>query len=514
MDTNIENYTVDNLIDIFELDKDDLSVDNVMDKHNFLMSQSKSVEVKQFIKAGFEKILLHIDEEMENESIGDETEEYDDEETDEGDETEEYDEETEEEEREDGEEKMNSSNNIQNNNKIEGFEEMIGTSGMTSDKTKDNEITDPNHATYDQANNKVNLSNQVSVSQGNKNPILKNTIKKTLIIDSQYRQDVLTNNTGNASSDYIIDLEEPLTDVVSLKMYSIEIPFTWYVFDEINGTNVFYVDDTQIIIEPGNYLLDELCIEINSKLSSNNLSSKVSVTSSANNGKITFTIDKTISKILFYDKVNFTSVLRKNSSMGWIIGFRNTSYTNPNKEENKEENWKIKAESVADLYGPKYVMIYIDDFNQNKINNSVVYLSDNKNNTLHYPSYFTNDLSNHTDENGTITILPENPRRNTNAQRYAMNEILNNRTNTHNEKITPFSSTDVIGVVPIKKNGFPVGEAFIEYGGSLQGNERTYFGPVTISKIRVKLIGDKGELLNLNGSDWSFTLTCELLYQY
>ena len=147
-------------------------------------------------------------------------------------------------------------------------------------------------------------------------------------------------------------------------------------------------------------------------------------------------------------------------------------------------------------------------------NNSVVYLSDNKNNTLHYPSYFTNDLSNRTDSNGNITILPENPRRNTNAQRYAMNEILNNRTNTRSEKITPFSSTDVIGVVPLKKNGFPVGEAFIEYGGSLQGNERIYFGPVTISKIRVKLISDKGELLNLNGVDWSFTLTCELLYQY
>ena len=53
--------------------------------------------------------------------------------------------------------------------------------------------------------------------------------------------------------------------------------------------------------------------------------------------------------------------------MGWIMGFRNMSYTNPNKEENKEENWRIKAESVADLYGPKYVMFYTEDFNQNKI---------------------------------------------------------------------------------------------------------------------------------------------------
>ena len=201
MDTNIENYTLNNLIDIFELDKHDLSLDKAVDKYNFLMSQSKPVEVKQFIKKGFEKILLHIDDEMENESIGDETEEEDaddedaddedadDEDADAEDDDDEdaydedaYDEEEEEEgEGEYGEEKKNSKNNNINSS----FDDMIGTSGMTNDQPKDNEITDPNHATYDQANNDVSLSNQVSVIQGNKNPILKNTIKKTLIIDSE-----------------------------------------------------------------------------------------------------------------------------------------------------------------------------------------------------------------------------------------------------------------------------------------------------------------------------------------
>ena len=148
------------------------------------------------------------------------------------------------------------------------------------------------------------------------------------------------------------------------------------------------------------------------------------------------------------------------------------------------------------------------------MNNSIINLSDNKNETLSYPSYFTNDLSNHTDKDGNVIILPENPRRNTNAQRYAMNEIINSRTNTVNNRINPYSSTDIIGIIPIKKNGFPIGESFIEYGGSLQGNERAYFGPVTISKIRVKLINDKGDLINLNGCDWSFSMLCEVLYQY
>jgi len=483
MDENVNNYDVEDLIEIFELNNDELSVENVMNRHNFLMSQSKPNEVKRFIKEGFQRILLHIDTELENETIDDEEE----------------DDEEEEDEEEDDEE--------DDEGNIEGM-----SGGMTEQRqeTKENVITEDSHATHEQTSNEVAQSNQVSVVKGNKNPYLKNTFTKIINIDSQFRQNVLDNNTGNASSDFIIDLNEPIIDIVSLKMYSIQIPYTWYVFDEINYSNIFYVDDTLISIEPGNYLLEELCVEINSKLTEENLNTKVSVSSNINSGKIKFTLDKSITKILFYSTSTFNSIVKQNSSMGWYMGFRKSSYKNPN----TEQNWEIKAESVADLYGTKYAMVYLDDFNQNRINNSIINLSDNKNETLSYPSYFTNDLSNHTDKDGNVIILPENPRRNTNAQRYAMNEIINSRTNTVNNRINPYSSTDIIGIIPIKKNGFPIGESFIEYGGSLQGNERAYFGPVTISKIRVKLINDKGDLINLNGCDWSFSMLCEVLYQY
>ena len=494
MDANIDNYDVEDLIEIFELNNDELTVENVMNKHNFLMSQSKPNEVKHFITEGTKLILQHIDTEMENETIGDDESDED------GD--------------EDGDEDDNSEGTVEGmeGGTVEGMEGGM-EGGMTEQRQqkKENEITEDNHATHKQTSNEVAQSNQVSVVKGNKNPYLRNTFKKIINIDSQFRQNILDSNTENASSDFIIDLNEPIIDIVSLKMYSIQIPYTWYIFDEINGSNFFYVDDTLISIEPGNYLLGELCIEINSKLTEKNLNTKVSVSSNINNGKIIFTLDKSIHKLVFYDKINFNSIVKKNSSMGWYMGFRNSSYMNPN----TELTWQLKAEAVADLYGTKYAMVYLDDFNQNRINNSIINLSDNKNETLSYPSYFTNDLANHRDVNGNLIILPENPRRNTNAQRYAMNEIINSRTNNHtNERINPYSSTDIIGIIPIKKNGFPVGEAFIEYGGSLQGNERAYFGPVTISKIRVKLINDKGDLINLNGCDWSFSLICEVLYQY
>ena len=45
-----------------------------------------------------------------------------------------------------------------------------------------------------------------------------------------------------------------------------------------------------------------------------------------------------------------------------------------------------------------------------------------------------------------------------------------------------------------------------------QKNIREYFGPTNINKLKVSLIDEYGELLNLNNRDWSFLLTFECLY--
>ena len=58
------------------------------------------------------------------------------------------------------------------------------------------------------------------------------------------------------------------------------------------------------------------------------------------------------------------------------------------------------------------------------------------------------------------------------------------------------------------------GAVYIEFSGSLQQNKRVYFGPVNLERMRVKLYDDKGNILNMNGADWSFTIICEVLYQY
>ena len=59
-----------------------------------------------------------------------------------------------------------------------------------------------------------------------------------------------------------------------------------------------------------------------------------------------------------------------------------------------------------------------------------------------------------------------------------------------------------------------IGDLYVDFGGSIQDNKRVYFGPVNLERLHLKLLDDKGNLLNLNGADWSITLITENLYQY
>ena len=91
---------------------------------------------------------------------------------------------------------------------------------------------------------------------------------------------------------------------------------------------------------------------------------------------------------------------------------------------------------------------------------------------------------------------------------------MSNRKNNQNLNQTAPTTTDVLAIIPIKKEGLLTGQQFVEYGSTLQLNLRTYFGPVDIDRLKVRLVDDKGFTVNLNGGDWSFSLISENLYQY
>jgi hypothetical protein len=169
--------------------------------------------------------------------------------------------------------------------------------------------------------------------------------------------------------------------------------------------------------------------------------------------------------------------------------------------------------------GPNYFLLVVDDFNQNHLNQGLVNIDDTDT-TLNPPSYINADInySCFTTDEGFDSpypvYIPNAPTRLTQAQLYSANQIMENRRNTTNIRTPGPTTTDVLAVIPLKVGGLSFGDKYVEFGSSLLQNERVYFGPVNISRMRVTLRDDKGNIVNLNGADWSFSLISTHLYEF
>lgn len=431
----------------------------------------------------------------------------------------------------------------------------------------------------------VNNTFDVKVAQDVLNPNLENITSRFINLDSQFRQ--ASSGVEYSSTDYTLDLSEPLHNVLSLRLYSVQIPYAWYTIDSAYGNTCFWLvfnGDTainvKISVEPGNYNPTQFVQQVNMGLDGSSnfnatniftfpspVSANYPVSYNANNGKIymklynasctikgtTYTIDNT-TQIYFFDvnakltcgNAYCTQTNAINQTLGWIMGYRM-----PYIYADASGNY---APALLDLYGPKYLILSIDDFNQNHINNGLVTITESSK-SLKLPTYYNpsipytcttagltvgssnlaTDLAAFGDASASQTsngngllfaeklnlnykqvpqVLPSAPRTLTQAQIYSINEIIKNNERNTNYRTKAPSSSDTFALIPIKHGGYTTGDVYVEFGGSLQDNKRIYFGPVNIERMRVKLMDDKGNIVNMNGADWSVTLISENLYQY
>jgi hypothetical protein len=72
---------------------------------------------------------------------------------------------------------------------------------------------------------------------------------------------------------------------------------------------------------------------------------------------------------------------------------------------------------------------------------------------------------------------------------------------------------DIFGIIPVKTSGMSIGSVYVEFGVSLQNQQRLYFGPVNIHRMTIQLLNDRGNLVDLNNANWSFSFICEQLYK-
>jgi len=424
---------------------------------------------------------------------------------------------------------------------------------------------------------------QLPVKQDSLNPNLKNTISRFINIDSQFRQ--YTSGIDSTSTDYTLDLSDTLKNALSLRLYSYQIPYSWYAIDSAYGNTCLWIVDiinnytAAVSVSPGNYSQTQFVSTLATAFGNAGFDPSTNIvqynqysgniTLNFNGVTYTDTSGNTYSitsdtKIFFYD---FTGILQCNNNcysktnnyfnntLGWLMGYR-VPYLSVDLSGNT-------APAILDLNGPKYLILVIDDYNQNHVNNSLVSISQFSN-TLKLPSYYSADIpytcitpsqqqnilqqqgnslsqlvNNVTAQsyfdfqvssplNGlliagkyqeeysnTQQVLPSAPRTLTQAQIYTINQINANRNNLTNYLAKAPTSSDILGVLPIKpSSGMQTGTLLVDFSGSLQDNTRTYFGPVNIDRMAIKLLDDKGNVLNLNGNDWCVTLVCECLYQY
>ena len=261
------------------------------------------------------------------------------------------------------------------------------------------------------------------------------------------------------------------------------------------------------------------------------------------NGSMNLTNDN--SYIEFFNVVNNNDCgvfcnqnVKINNNFGWILGYRANKYflnefieiKNINLKES-DRLFELETEALLNLNGTKYLLLILEDFNSNRVNKGLVNIQDNET-RLSLPNYYTPGILDNNEikapqcdppnPNGqttqTFVSVPKqtqgNPPLITKSQQYTVNEIIKNRKSTTISKVLSPSTTNVFALIPINKQPYFPGELITVDLNSLQSNVRDYFGPVDIERLKVSLLDDKGNILNLHGADWNFSMISKHLYQY
>jgi hypothetical protein len=121
------------------------------------------------------------------------------------------------------------------------------------------------------------------------------------------------------------------------------------------------------------------------------------------------------------------------------------------------------------------------------------------------------NIYNNDDEYVEFPIIPE---KDLLCKLVESNEIIKNNERSVKYRASAPTCSDIFAIIPLDKKGLSTGDLYVEDSSTLQLNKRTYFGPVNIDRMRIKLLDDKGNILNLNGADWCLTVVAEILYQY
>jgi len=328
-------------------------------------------------------------------------------------------------------------------------------------------------------------------TEGLVNPLERETSSSILSINSKFRE-----SNSKSSTDFVIELNDPYHNVVSLKLASIELINSYYTISEYLRTNKFSVTFFQynsvtndisqnsistedFTIPDGNYSVTDLVTIINNDCFKNNQpdSKVIKIVKTNNTGKLLFVVNDSsgnqpLAGYKWGFDLNFSDKITPNRpaflNLGWILGYRKLKY-NFFKTINNETYYNhvktlsldigFNPESTANTIGTRYFLLEVDDFNKNQ------------------------------------------------SKLFRFNAELKNNSS---EAFT-YSVSNILALIPNRGNYYD--KSFEDYTDRIF-NTKLYFGPVKISKLKIRVLDENGVVVNLNNTDLTINIAIETINKH
>jgi len=323
---------------------------------------------------------------------------------------------------------------------------------VNADKKKDARLTPSSHPIeYSMKTNSVFNVAVNDVSPGDLNSVKRVTQLLNVNINSCFR----SHYYQSSPCDFLYHLPVEIKNVLSLRIASIELPNSWYLFSSAKKNNTFIVGihntkkstEYTIFIPDGNYTCDTLQEYLNTHyfcdsgidndlqylqfvIHPHSLKSQFKVVDTCNTTGLTFSVT-------FNTNVNQNVM----NTAGWILGFRLANYFGAT---------DILSEGLFDAGGDRYIYVGITDFQYNSNTSNIVCFDQ--------------------------SILSE----------------------------------DVIAKIPMKNGKLSL---ILNDNNNPLAKLRRYNGPVNLAKLQIKLFDLFGDILDLNNMDFSLTLEVQVLYE-
>jgi hypothetical protein len=303
------------------------------------------------------------------------------------------------------------------------------------------------------------------------NPLLTKTLTKCVTIDTRFRDNYHT----TSSSDFMLQLPMKISKAVTMQLSAFEFPVSFYGISEAYGNHYFYLEVTYtnnagatvtdkdyVVLPSGNYNAQDLIALINGILSPTN-----------ENGDL-------IHPNSIFSYVQFVFDLSDSGS-----GTGKTYIEPTGTKANKITN--IRLDFAYDLNGN----VFEGDIST-RIGWNLGY---------QHPRY----------DNGIRHISETIIEPITTRYIYLAVEDFNNSVNDH--FVTVFKrhtlSPNILARIALKGSYFSL---IMENNMNIVTEPRKYFGPVDITRLRIRIYDDRGRILSMNCSDFSFCLNFTLLY--